>query len=57
MTSEEFEQNEDIIMEQLRKGLIRDETEVIKFKNQSNGNDSKNGKWVTINGNHVLIKD
>ena len=57
MTSEEFEQNEDLIMEQLRKGLIRDETEVVKSKKQSNGNNTANGKWVTINGNHVLIKD
>ncbi len=56
MTSDEFAQNEDIIMEQLRNGQIRDEAQE-KSKGSSKDSGSADGKWVTINGNHVLIKD
>lgn len=56
MKSEEFAQSEKIIMQQLRNGEIWDETNV-KSRTDSQNRGSANGKWVTINGNHVLIKD
>lgn len=56
MKPEEFAKNEGIIMQQLRNGEIWDETNV-KNRTHSKTAGSANGKWVTINGNHVLIKD
>lgn len=59
MTSEEFAQNEKAIMDQWGKIGIPSERDLPKekSKNSSNKSDSSGGKWVTINGNHVLIKD
>ena len=62
MTKEEFVQNEKAIMKQLKERGIptRDELEKQKSSSRDRSNsdsDSDGGHWVTINGNHVLMKD
>lgn len=61
MTSEEFAKNEKAIREQWGKMGIPSEYDLFKEGKKStsklNGSNDTNGKWVTINGNHVLIKN
>ena len=62
MSKEEFVQNEKAIMKQLKERGIptRDELEKQKSSSRDRSNsdsDSDGGHWVTINGNHVLMKD
>ena len=66
MSQEEFTQNEDAIMKQLKEIGIPTKAELYRQKQKSSNsshslNSSSNGSndehWVTINGNHVLIKD
>ncbi len=61
MTFDEFAQNENAIREQWGKMGIPSEYDLSKEGkksiSKSNGSNDTNGKWVTINGNHVLIKN
>ena len=71
MSSDEFTKNEGAIMEQMRTYGIPDrrqsaqnsqqkessEKSSSKSASSKNSGSSSEGKWVTINGNHVLIKD
>ena len=71
MSSDEFTKNEGAIMEQMRTYGIPDrrqsaqnsqqkessEKSSSKSSSSKNSGSSSEGKWVTINGNHVLIKD
>lgn len=59
MSSEEFAQHEKAIMEQWGKMGIPSESDLPKEKSKTSNasSGSSEGKWVTINGNHVLIKD
>lgn len=55
MTPDEFTKNEKAIMEQWGKIGIPSKRD-LEYKKSAKTSNS-NGKWVTINGNHVLIKD
>ncbi len=59
MTSDEFAKNEKAIREQWGKiGIPSKKDLPSKTSNSKSKSDSAaDGKWVTINGNHVLIKD
>ncbi len=66
MLSDEFSKNERAIMAQLKEYGIPSEKDLPNGKKSnfhkeksksSKDNGSSDGKWVTINGNHVLIKD
>ena len=58
MTGEEFERNEKAIMKQLKaKGIPTNAQLKRQFQKSAKSSDNSSGKWVTINGNHVLIKD
>lgn len=65
MSSAEFAKNESAIMAQLKEHGIPSERDLPKESkksaSKSNGSSkdsgSADGKWVTINGNHVLIKN
>lgn len=68
MSSKEFEEHEKEIMNQLKTVGVPSEIDLPKgeksrYSNEkskgssSNSSSSSDGKWVTINGNHVLIKD
>ena len=61
MTTDEFTKHEPNIMKQLKEKGIPNKKEVEmseKSKHLKNTKSSSNdGKWVTINGNHILIKD
>ncbi len=62
MSKEEFVQNEKAIMKQLKERGIPTRDELEKQKSSSRGrsnsdSDADGGHWVTINGNHVLMKD
>ncbi len=61
MALEEFAKNEKAIREQWGKMGIPSEYDLSKegkkSTSKSNGSNDTNGKWVTINGNHVLIKN
>ena len=62
MSKEEFVQNEKAIMKQLKERGIPTRDELKKQQSSSHrssnsGSDSDGGHWVTINGNHVLMKD
>lgn len=64
MSTKEFQANESAIMKQLRDKGIPTKAHV-ESKNKSSNNSSKSGsdssagdgRWITINGNHVLLKD
>mgnify|MGYP006916104275 CR=1 FL=1 len=62
MSKEEFVHNENAIMKQLKERGIptRDELEKQKSSSRGHSNSGSNtdgGHRVTINGNHVLMKD
>ena len=70
MSSDEFIKNQDAIMNQARTYGIPERRQTSKTSgskaapeksgsssSKSSNNSSDEGKWVTINGNHVLIKD
>ena len=62
MSKDEFVKNEKAIMKQLKERGIPTRDELEKQKSSSRGrsnsdSDSDGGHWVTINGNHVLMKD
>ena len=65
MSGDEFSKTEKAIMEQWGKIGIPSERDLPKESRKSDskstgpskGSNSSDGKWVTINGNHVLIKD
>lgn len=65
MSSDEFSKHEKAIMSQMKTHGIpskRDMQNNKKFESSQksksqNTSNSSDGKWVTINGNHVLIKD
>ncbi len=60
MSKEEFTQNEKAIMKQPKERGIPTRDELKKQKSSaknSSDSDSDGGHWVTINGNHVLMKD
>lgn len=60
MTTDEFVKHENAIMKQLREKGIPTKSQLQKHNQKSSAGNSANsndGRWVTINGNHVLIKD
>ena len=59
MTPEEFSHYEKSINEELKNGRIVNDTKPGKKTSAKSGKSSGNssGHWVTINGNHVLMKD
>lgn len=65
MSTKEFQKNEKMIMKQLREKGIPTKLqleEMEKVKASKNSNSSKadssgEGRWVTINGNHVLLEN
>ena len=64
MSTKEFQANESAIMKQLREKGIPTKAQVESKSKSSNGSSksdsgssSSDGRWVTINGNHVLLKD
>ena len=67
MSSAEFAKNESAIMAQLKERGIPSRKDLPsgkksynhreKSNGSSKGSNSSDGKWVTINGNHVLIKN
>lgn len=60
MTTDEFAKHENAIMKQLREKGIPTKSQLQKHNQKSSAKNSANsndGRWVTINGNHVLIKD
>ncbi len=60
MSKEEFAQNEKAIMKQLKEQGIPTRDELKKRQTTSHNrsdSDSDGGHWVTINGNHVLMKN
>ncbi len=69
MSPKEFKKHEKEIMKQMKTIGIPHKNQVPQNKNTSNikkstnssssssANSTEEGRWVTINGNHVLIKD
>ena len=66
MSNDEYEKHEQEIMAQINEIGLPNEKDIpqeksSKTSNQqkstNNSNSSENGKWVTIDGNHVLIKE
>lgn len=58
MTTEEFLKKEKAIMKQLRENGIPTNQELKEKQTKSKpSKSSNNGRWVTINGNHVFIED
>ena len=60
MSTDEFAKHENAIMKQLREKGIPTNSQLQKHNQKSsagNSANSNNGRWITINGNHVLIKD
>lgn len=54
MSSDEFSANEQEIMAQIKTIGLPNKQDV--QKQSSSYTNSKDGKWVTINGNHVFIE-
>jgi len=62
MKTKKEKKNEKAIMKQLKERGIPTRDELEKQKSSSRGrsnsdSDEDGGHWVTINGNHVLMKD
>lgn len=67
MSQDEFEKKEKYINQQMKKGKVMPATEAERRSksekkessksNKSSNSSNSDGKWVTINGNHVLLED
>ena len=57
MTNKEFEEKGKEIMEQIKTIGLPSKKELYNNTSTFQKSEKQTGKWVTINGNHVLIKD
>lgn len=57
MTNKEFEEKEKEIMEQIKTIGLPSKNELYNNTSTFQKSEKQTGKWVTINENHVLIKD